>query len=153
MQIPRILLNNKNYWINVISYVLFIFTVYFYFLLISSERAEISVLSSHLYCLMQCLIQSRCSTSMYEMNEWKNEWTSECMDLLSCLAHVFWGFPDSSVGKESTCNAGDPGSMPGSGRSIVHSILTVYLKFSLVLCFLCLALQVFVSLLSNSTLL
>ena len=27
------------------------------------------------------------------------------------------GFPDSSVGKESGCNAGDPGSIPGSGRS------------------------------------
>ena len=27
------------------------------------------------------------------------------------------GFHDSSVGKESTCNAGDPGSIPGSGRS------------------------------------
>ena len=27
------------------------------------------------------------------------------------------GFPDSSVGKESTCNAGDPCSIPGSGRS------------------------------------
>jgi len=27
------------------------------------------------------------------------------------------GFPDSSVGKESTCNSGDPGSIPGSGRS------------------------------------
>ena len=26
-------------------------------------------------------------------------------------------FPDSSVGKESTCNAGDPDSVPGSGRS------------------------------------
>ena len=26
------------------------------------------------------------------------------------------GFPDSSVGKESACNAGDPGSIPGSGR-------------------------------------
>ena len=24
---------------------------------------------------------------------------------------------DSSVGKESTCNAGDPGLIPGSGRS------------------------------------
>ena len=28
-----------------------------------------------------------------------------------------WGFPDSSVGKESACNAGDPGSIPGLGRS------------------------------------
>ena len=27
------------------------------------------------------------------------------------------GFPDSLVGKESACNAGDPGSIPGSGRS------------------------------------
>ena len=25
------------------------------------------------------------------------------------------GFPDSSIGKESACNAGDPGSIPGSG--------------------------------------
>ena len=27
------------------------------------------------------------------------------------------GFPDSSVGKESVCNAGDLGLTPGSGRS------------------------------------
>ena len=27
------------------------------------------------------------------------------------------GFPDSSVGKEFACNAGDTGSIPGSGRS------------------------------------
>ena len=27
------------------------------------------------------------------------------------------GFPHSSVGKESACNAGDSGSIPGSGRS------------------------------------
>ena len=27
------------------------------------------------------------------------------------------GFPHSSVGKESTCNAGDHSSIPGSGRS------------------------------------
>ena len=27
------------------------------------------------------------------------------------------GFPDSSVGKESTCNARDPGSISGLGRS------------------------------------
>ena len=29
---------------------------------------------------------------------------------------------DSSVGKESACNAGDPGSIPGSGRSIGEGI-------------------------------
>ena len=27
------------------------------------------------------------------------------------------GLPCGSVGKESACNAGDPGSIPGSGRS------------------------------------
>ena len=27
------------------------------------------------------------------------------------------GFPGSSAGKEFTCNSGDPGSIPGSGRS------------------------------------
>ena len=30
---------------------------------------------------------------------------------------VIWGFPGGSEGKVSTCNAGDPGSIPGSGRS------------------------------------
>ena len=29
----------------------------------------------------------------------------------------FLGFPDGSVGKESTCNIGDGGSIPGLGRS------------------------------------
>ena len=28
-----------------------------------------------------------------------------------------WDFPHNSVGKESDCNAGDPGSIPGLGRS------------------------------------
>ena len=28
------------------------------------------------------------------------------------------GFPDSLVGKESTCNAEDPSSIPGLGRSV-----------------------------------
>ena len=32
------------------------------------------------------------------------------------------GFPYSSVGKESTCNAGDPSLIPGSGRSAGEGI-------------------------------
>ena len=31
--------------------------------------------------------------------------------------HVIVGFPQVSVGKEPTCNAGDPSSIPGLGRS------------------------------------
>ena len=42
------------------------------------------------------------------------------------LMHIYWlnkefvthlGFPDTSVGKESACNAGDPGLIPGLERS------------------------------------
>ena len=33
------------------------------------------------------------------------------------VTFVIKGFPDSSVGKESTCNSGDPSLIPGSGRS------------------------------------
>ena len=32
------------------------------------------------------------------------------------------GFSDSSVGKESSCGAGDPSSNPGSGRSAAEGI-------------------------------
>ena len=40
----------------------------------------------------------------------------------NCLSHQgspieFKGFPGSSVDKESACNAEDPGSIPGSGKS------------------------------------
>ena len=34
----------------------------------------------------------------------------------------FSGFPDSSVGKESACDAGDSGSIPRSGRSAGEGI-------------------------------
>ena len=36
--------------------------------------------------------------------------------------HFFCGFPDSSVGKESTCNAVDPSLIPGLGRSAGEGI-------------------------------
>ena len=52
--------------------------------------------------------------------------------LTSFESKVFWAFAvvwlylvsfsDSSVGKESTCNAGDPSSIPGSGRSAGEGI-------------------------------
>ena len=38
-------------------------------------------------------------------------------DLLLFSVGALLGFPDSSVGKESACNAGDPSSVSGSGRS------------------------------------
>jgi len=36
---------------------------------------------------------------------------------LLCVKHIHWGFPGGSDGKASACNAGDPGSISGSGRS------------------------------------
>ena len=36
--------------------------------------------------------------------------------------HGSWGFPRGSAGKESACNAGDPGSIPGLGRSAGEGI-------------------------------
>ena len=44
--------------------------------------------------------------------------TSEVFSLLG----LYSGFPDSSVGKDSACDAGDPGSIPGSGRSTGEGI-------------------------------
>ena len=40
-------------------------------------------------------------------------------DLLSRDLYIYipMDFPDNSVGKESACNAEDPGSIPGLGRS------------------------------------
>ena len=35
---------------------------------------------------------------------------------------AYLGFPDSPVGKESTCNAGNPSFIPGSGRSPVEGM-------------------------------
>ena len=45
------------------------------------------------------------------------------MTMMFINLYVFiGGFPDSSVGKESTCNAGDPSSVPGLGISTGEGI-------------------------------
>ena len=42
--------------------------------------------------------------------------------LLSLLEPLHQYFPGSSAGKESACNTGDPGLIPGSGRSVGEGI-------------------------------
>ena len=42
--------------------------------------------------------------------------------ILATIYHHHIGFPDSSVAKESACNAGDPSLTPGSGRSTGEGI-------------------------------
>ena len=46
-----------------------------------------------------------------------------------CKLIALKGFPDGSVGKESTCNEGDPGSIPGS-RSYLREGIRYPLQYS-----------------------
>ena len=55
------------------------------------------------------------------VNTFRSGWTET-----STLQASLWGFPHSSVGKESACNAGNMGSIPGSGRR--RSITTLSWK-------------------------
>ena len=41
----------------------------------------------------------------------------ERLELKYTYYYIQKGFPGGSAGKESACNAGDPGWIPGSGRS------------------------------------
>ena len=47
---------------------------------------------------------------------------SDMTERLSTAQRTIQGFPESSVGKESSCNAGDPGSILGLGRSAGEGI-------------------------------
>ena len=51
------------------------------------------------------------------MNLLSNSGIKDTFYHLIRITFVFEGFPDSSVSKESTCNTGDPGSIPRLGRS------------------------------------
>ena len=55
------------------------------------------ILISYLFCLQWCVYVN--------------------LNLPIYSAFPPWGFPGSSAGIESACNSGDPGSIPGSGRS------------------------------------
>ena len=60
-----------------------------------------------------------CSSEVYKTHPY-------CLDLalfLQVLVLLLSGFPHSSVGKGSSCNEGDPGSIPGSGRSSGEGIV------------------------------
>ena len=46
---------------------------------------------------------------------------ARCVKIIASITEPK-GFPDSSVGKESACNAGDSSSIPGYGRSAGEGI-------------------------------
>ena len=56
------------------------------------------------------------SNEVDEPRAYYSEVSEKEKDKYSILTHIY-GFPDSSAGKESACNAGDLGSIPGLGRS------------------------------------
>ena len=53
---------------------------------------------------------------------WRTPWTEKVKGMTQVWENIVvkerMGFPGGSDGKESTCNAGDLGSIPGSGRSL-----------------------------------
>ena len=55
-------------------------------------------------------------------NNKKLESLPTCIIMAKPFKRIPQFFPHSSVGKESTCNAGDPGLIPGSGRSTGEGI-------------------------------
>ena len=68
--------------------------------------------------------------SEYELDFLASGSKFETDQMLECNTSVE-GFPRSSVGKESACGAGDPGSIPGLGRSprdemVTHSNILEY---------------------------
>ena len=61
------------------------------------------------------LSQKLLMTSLAHKQIANSKFLDSYADILYQLSHH--GSPNSSVGKESTCNAGGPGLIPGSGRS------------------------------------
>ena len=61
------------------------------------------------------LYQSHCTKNTHAQNHYFDLFS--CTFVLPVLTHLIRGCPDSSAGKESACNAGDPGLIPGLGRS------------------------------------
>ena len=60
------------------------------------------------------LVKNHLQCRRLQFDSWvrKMPWRKDRLPTL-----VFLGFPFGSTGKESTCNAGDLGSIPGLGRS------------------------------------
>ena len=48
-----------------------------------------------------------------------------CLDFINIFIYIYTlGFPGGSDGKKSACNVGDPGRIPGWGRSLVKGMAT-----------------------------
>ena len=76
------------------------------------------------YCHPAYLIYTQ-STSCEKLDWMKHKLESRLQGEISTnsdMQMLSLGFPDSSVGKEFACKAGDPGSIPGSERATGEGI-------------------------------
>ena len=63
------------------------------------------------------------TTNHHSEGTLKRKFLTTAQSLRTLASHqLSLGFSDSSIGKESACNAGDPGSIPGPGRSTGEGI-------------------------------
>ena len=71
-----------------------------------------------------CLEHPHEQRSLAGYSPWgrKESDTTKQLSIVQHSMYIYWGFLGSSTGKESTCNAGDPGSIPWSGRSPAEGI-------------------------------
>ena len=91
-------------------------------LIYSSENKSTRVLCIRMNEMILMQKESdRLHTVPFIKNVYRNTYkTSQTCYLV--MHKFFEGFPDSSVGKESACNAGDLGLIPGFGRSTGEGI-------------------------------
>ena len=83
----------------------------------SDSTASLTRKLTHIPCVAKWIPNqwtTRQSPHMPSLLKWL--FKSFAYGKLDCLLNskFLWGFPGSSAGKESACNAGDPGSIPGS---------------------------------------
>ena len=76
------------------------------------SRSDIFCLRSLCHVAQLIRIRLQCRRPWFDSWDGKIRWRRDRL-----LTPVFLGFPGGSAGKESTCNAGDLGSIPGLGRS------------------------------------
>ena len=79
------------------------------------------------------LSSSNCKARKQQSHRWKySQSLNHVLERYPSTPPTPRGFPHSSVGKESACNAGDPGLIPGSGRSAGEGISYLIQLFDLV---------------------
>ena len=98
----------------------------------SSGPCFVRTLHHHLgWPYMACLSFTELNKKLWSM------W-SVLLVFCDCGFHIFTVFPESSIGKESTCIAGDPSLIPGLGRFIYSVNTNYYLIKSKSKMFICL---------------